>query len=88
VSLHALLGGDDGPWAAHVRCAVLLGETPKERGELLGRLQEAPTPDLVRRALVYVVMHGDRARLVASLDDSLLGLRERPAGYFALRAAS
>jgi hypothetical protein len=88
VSLQALLGGDDGPWAAHVRCAVLLGETPKERGDLLGRLREAPTPDIVRRALVEVVMHGDRAKLVASLDDSLLGLRERPAGYFALRAAS
>jgi hypothetical protein len=33
-------------------------------------------------------MHGDRAKLITSLDDAILGVRERPAGYFALRAAS
>jgi hypothetical protein len=32
------------------------------------------------------VMNGDRTRLVESLDESLLGLRARPAGYFSLRA--
>jgi hypothetical protein len=37
---------------------------------------------------VEVVMHGDRGRLVTSLDDAILGVRERPPGYFALRAAS
>jgi hypothetical protein len=31
-------------------------------------------------------MHGDRGRLVESLDESILGLRPRPPGYFALRA--
>jgi hypothetical protein len=86
-ALAALLGGGDGTWAAAVRCAVLLGESPRDRGELLGQLREdAPPPDVVRRALVEVVMHGDRRALVASLDESILGLRTRPAGYFGLRA--
>ena len=86
-SLSFLLGSGDGTWAASVRAAVLLGETPAERGALLGRLKEhAPSPDLVRRALVEVVMNGNRAALLAKLDDSLLGLAPPPAGYFALRA--
>jgi len=86
-SLTFLLGSGDGTWAASVRAAVLLGETPAERGALLGRLKEhAPSPDLVRRALVEVVMNGDRPALLAKLDDSLLGLAPPPAGYFALRA--
>jgi hypothetical protein len=32
-------------------------------------------------------MHGDRAALVVALDETMLGLREAPAGYFA-RVAS
>jgi hypothetical protein len=88
-SLSSLLGGSDGLWAACIRAAILLGETPKERGELLGNLQsESPPPDIVRRALVEVVMHGDRRTLLETLDESILGLRARPTGYFALRAAS
>jgi hypothetical protein len=86
-SLGALLGNGDGLWAASVRAAVLLGESPRERGDLFGQLrEESPAPDAIRRALVEVVMHGDRAKLVESLDESLLGLRPRPAGHFALRA--
>ncbi len=86
-SLGALLGNGDGHWAASVRAAVLLGESPAERADLLGRLrEESPAPDAIRRALVEVVMNGDRAKLVESLDESLLGLRPRPAGYFSLRA--
>jgi hypothetical protein len=42
--------------------------------------------DLQRRALVEVLMHEDRVRLVEALDESALGLRPRPAGYFAARA--
>ena len=88
-SLSSLLGGSDGLWAACIRAAILLGETPKERGQLLGNLQsESPPPDIVRRALVEVVMHGDRRTLLETLDESILGLRARPTGYFALRAAS
>ena len=88
-SLTFLLGGGDGRWAAAVRAAVLLGETPAERGSILARLKEhAPSPDLVRRALVEVVMRGDRAKLLAALDDALVGAAPPPAGYFTLRAAS
>jgi hypothetical protein len=86
-SLSFLLARGDGTWAASVRAAVLLGETPEERGSVLARLREhPPTPDLVRRSLVEVVMNGDRAALLKKLDDSLLGLAPPPAGYFALRA--
>ena len=88
-SLAALLGGTDGIWAASVRAALLVGDSPRERGELLAQLrEESPAPDAVRRALVEVLMHGDRRALVAALDESILGLRPRPAGYSALRAAS
>ncbi len=87
-SLAALLGGADGLWAAAMRAVMLLGETGQERAELASRLEggSAATADAVRRALVETVMHGDRARLIASLDEALLGLRPRPAGYFAVRA--
>jgi hypothetical protein len=75
-ALTALLGGVDGVWAASMRASVLLGE----------RI-DAPRPDTVRRALVETLMHGDRAALVTALDETMLGLREAPAGYFA-RVAS
>jgi len=75
-ALTALLGGADGVWAASMRASVLLGE----------RIEE-PRPDTVRRALVETLMHGDRIALVAALDETMLGLREAPAGYFA-RVAS
>ena len=86
-SLTFLLGGGDGRWAASLRAAVLLGESAEERGRLLERLKTAsPPPDLVRRALVEIVLHGDRPGLLESLDESLVGLQPRPTGYFALRA--
>ena len=88
-SLTALLGGPDGLFAASVRVAVLLGETGQERAELLARLRGGePDGDLVRRALVEALMHGDRERLLERLDESLLGLRPRPPSYFAVRAAA
>ena len=77
-SLAALLGGNDGLWAAAVRGALLLGETPRARAELQDRLSGDPDPDVVRRALVETVLHGDRAALVKTLDDSILGLRPVP----------
>jgi hypothetical protein len=87
-SLTALLGGADGLWAATVRGALLLGETGRERAEQLERLRalsggepaKPSTVDAVRRALVETLLHGDRGALVAALDESLLGLRARPAG--------
>jgi hypothetical protein len=75
-ALTALLGGADGVWAASMRASVLLAE----------RIDE-PRPDTVRRAIVETLMHGDRAALVVALDETMLGLREAPAGYFA-RVAS
>jgi len=83
-SLAALLGGGDGIWAASLRLAVLLGETPRDRAELLA----AAPPDAVRRALIETVLHGNRADLVANLDETILGLRPRPTRHFTLKAAS
>jgi hypothetical protein len=95
-SLVALLGGTDGLWAGALRASLLLGETPRERSELMARLgtlvggerADAGVVDLLRRALVETLAHGNRARLVAALDESALGLRPRPAGYFAARAVA
>jgi hypothetical protein len=63
----------------------LLGETPRERVEVLDRLRllgvgdaAALTADLVRRALVEVLEDGNRHGLVRALDESLLGLRPKP----------
>jgi hypothetical protein len=77
-SLAALLGGSDGLWAAAVRGALLLGETPRARAELQERLTGDPDPDVVRRALVETILHGDRPSLVRTLDETILGLRSAP----------
>ena len=94
-SLSALLGGQDGLWAAAARAAVLVGDRGPDRGELFASLREVTgggraddaVCDVVRRALVEVLMYGDRAGLLARLDESLLGLSPRPVSYFAVRAA-
>jgi hypothetical protein len=86
-ALAALLGGGEGLGAVALRVAMLLGESGGERSKLLERLRAlaAGEPagetamDAVRRALVEALGHGDRAALVAALDESLLGLRPRPA---------
>jgi len=88
-SLGALLGGRDGLWAAAARLAVLLGEERAQRAELFARLRDGdPDADLVRRALVETLMHGDRCQLVDRLDQSLLGLAPRLPSYFAVKAAA
>ena len=84
-ALDALLGCDEGPWAAAMRAAVLLGETAREREELLVALRAlldgdgpgARAEDAVRRALVETLLEGSRERLAAALDEALLGLRPR-----------
>ena len=94
-ALAALLGGADGLWAASVRAAVLLGETGRDRAEQLERLRALArgeqagraAADAVRKAVVETLAHGDRAALVSTLDDALLGVRPRPAGYFAAIAS-
>jgi hypothetical protein len=85
-SLDAALGAGEGLFAASLRAATLLGETPRERGDTLERLRllargdaASATGDLVRRTLVKVLEDGDRRELVRALDDSLLGLRPKPA---------
>ena len=91
-ALAAVLGGGDGLWAAALRAAVLIGESARERGVLLDRLRSLlygdeagdRAADAVRLALVETLRHGDRAALVAALDESVLGLRPRPAAPSAL----
>ena len=85
-ALTAVLGGGEGLFAASLRAAALLGETPRERAELLDRLRLLAAGDaagatgaLVRRTLVEVLEEGSRAELVRALDESLLGLRPKPA---------
>lgn len=85
-ALSVLLGCDEGPWAAAMRAAVLLGENARERAELLMALRAlvdgdgpgARAEECVRRALVETLLHDSRPALVAALDDALLGLRPRP----------
>jgi hypothetical protein len=94
-ALTALLGGIDGLWAGALRASVLLGETGEERARHLDRLgalargeQAGPAAaEAIRKTLVEALAHGDRARLVESLDEALLGVRPRPAGYFAALAS-
>jgi hypothetical protein len=84
-ALDSALGEGDGPWAAAMRGAALLGETPEERAELAGRLRE-PTVELLRLLLVELLLHGDRRQLVRELDETLLALRARPSSVAELRA--
>ena len=86
-ALTALLGGEDGAWAASMRAAVLLSESTKARAELLDELRRdhagRVARDALRRALVEALLYGNRAELVSSLDETLLGLRPRPASALA-----
>jgi hypothetical protein len=69
-----------------MRAAVLLGETAREREDLLIALRAlldgdgagAHAEDAVRRALVETLLEGSREELAAVLDEALLGLRPRP----------
>ncbi|MBX5475158.1 MAG: hypothetical protein IRZ20_09110, partial [Thermoleophilia bacterium] len=85
LALDSALGDGDGAWAAAMRGAALLGATPQERGDILERLR-SPDPELVRRLLVEVLLHGDRRRLVRELDETLLALRARRANVADLQA--
>ena len=49
---------------------------------------DAETADTVRRIFVETVLADDRTRLLAALDEALLGLRARPAGFFSARASA
>ncbi|MFN2469757.1 MAG: hypothetical protein ABR583_01990 [Gaiellaceae bacterium] len=87
VALDALLGAGDGLWAAALRAAVLLGETPRERADRHARLrplvegaEAGDAAPAVRDALIEALLFGDRLELVGALDESLLGVRPRPGG--------
>jgi hypothetical protein len=85
-ALDALLGCEEGAWAAAMRAAVLLGESGREREELVTALRAlldgdgpgARAEEAVRRSLVETLLQDSRLGLVAALDDALLGLRPRP----------
>ncbi len=85
-ALDAALGDGQGTWAAGMRGAALLGETADERADLAARFHE-PTPDLIRRLLVAMLLHGDRAALLRELDGALLGMRAGAARVAELRAS-
>jgi hypothetical protein len=86
-ALTALLGGGDGGWAAALRASVLLGDKTQERADLFAALRAEragkAARDAVRRALVEALLHGSRPELVRTLDETLLGLRPRPATVLA-----
>jgi hypothetical protein len=81
-ALTALLGNEDGWWAAARRSAVLLGETTQSRADLIEALRadqvRSGVRDALRRALVETLLYGNRPELIKSLDETLLGLRPRP----------
>jgi len=85
-ALDAALGNGEGLYAASMRAAALLGETAEERAQLASRFRE-PTADLVRRALLSVLLHGDRRALLRELDAALLGLRAGRERVAELRAS-
>jgi hypothetical protein len=96
IALEALLGAGDGFFAAAMRAASLLGESGRERADLLGLLRslgghgaaDGGARDAVRRAVVETLVHGERVALVKALDEALLGARPRPAGTLELQAAA
>lgn len=85
-ALDAALGNGEGIYAAAMRAAALLGETPEERADLAERFRQ-PTPDLIRRLVVAVLLHGDRRALLRELDASLLGMRAGQQRVAELRAS-
>jgi hypothetical protein len=96
-ALAALLGGADGLWAAAMRATTLIGEIaePAARARVEGLLELArgggageEVPDTVRRIFVESLLADDRPRLLARLDEALLGLAPRPAGFFSARASA
>jgi hypothetical protein len=92
-ALGALLGAGDGLWAAAARLSVLVGDDAAERAELFARLRGLTSgghasrqdADMIRRALIEVLMAGNRIELLERLDDSLLGLKPRPRSYFGVQ---
>jgi hypothetical protein len=95
-ALGGMMGGTDGLWAASMRTAILIADTSQDRAGLIGGVRalargdrsDDRTVETLRRALVEVVLHDDRQRLLDALDEAMLGLRARPAGYFSARVSA
>jgi hypothetical protein len=87
-ALEALLGAGDGAWAATLRAAVLVGETGRDRADKLSELRSGDAAAVVREALVETLAYGDRLELIEALDETLLGLRARPAVELAAEPAT
>jgi hypothetical protein len=85
-ALDAALGNGEGLYAAAMRAAALLGETAEERAALAERFR-TPTPELVRRLVLAVLLRGDRRALLRELDGVLLGLRAGHTKVQELRAS-
>ena len=66
-----------------MRASVLLTEKTRDRAVLLDALREdglhRDARDAVRRSLVETLLHGNRVELIEALDETMLGLRARPA---------
>ena len=71
-ALDAALADGEGTYAAAMRAAALLGGTADERSRLVDACR-LPSADLIRRLLVAMLLHGDRATLLRELDATLLG---------------
>ena len=65
---------------------LITGGTGDLGSNLVERFQ-APTPDLVRRLIVSILLHGNRERLLRELDGALLGLRAGRERVAELRAS-
>ena len=78
-ALEALLGRRRRPLGGELRAAVLLGETGRERAESWPSSASGRSRAAVREALVETLAYGDRIELIEALDETLLGLRPRPA---------
>ena len=94
-SLDALLGDGDGAWAASLRAARpprrdrARAADPRSCFAACARARAVrEAADIVRRALVETLTRGEREKLVAELDESLLGVRPTPSSRVTQALAS
>ena len=66
----------------------ILVQLRRERGLTGGGQASRDDADILRRAVVEVLVAGDRSSLIERLDDSLLGLKPRPRSYFAVQSVA
>ena len=71
------------PGCAAPRCSATL----RRSGPTSPSASRSRRPDLMRRLILELLLHGNRRRLVRELDDALLALRPRPARVAELRAS-